>query len=454
MRAFELLLLLACAAFSIRLAGGRAAGWMHSIQLVLALALLAQVALEGWRWQIFPTYAAAVLVALTPVFLNQSALALLCSAGVTFSLLGASIAACVVLPFAAPRVPQGPFGVGTSAIQVSVTHSGSEPPELRAQPQVQLWYPTPSSNFWSNYRHRLVASLNARAAQGFRALATAPASVDEPVAKQGRKFPLIVYFDGWPEDKTQNVNLILELVSRGFAVASVTWHGIDRPLVEYSSDAAMQRSVDLDHERTRAHARDGMAVLDMLGSLDASAQGRFAGTLDTQHAGALGFSFGGAVAAQLARVDPRVRSAVNLDGRHWAEGLESGVSKPYMFICETLIVPSDADVASPEPSVRYEARLDRIDYAQLDRNQAANGGIRVTLPGVAHMNFTDVPLRSPLKRFSSGGELDARRVQDITRAYVIEFFERYVRPAREPLPLEAPWPRFPEAQLRIWPVPH
>jgi dienelactone hydrolase len=450
MRAFELLLLLACAAFSIRLAGGRAAGWTHSIQLVLTLALLAQVVLEGWRWQILPAYAAAFVVALTPVFLSQSALALLCSAVVTCSLLGASIAACLVFPFAAPREPLGSFGVGTSAIRVTVAHSGSEPAELQALPQVQLWYPTQSSN----YRHRVLAALAARAAHGFRARATAAASPDAPVATQGRKFPVIVYFDGWPEDKTQNVNLILELASRGFAVAAVTYRGIDRPLVEYSSDAAMQRSVDLDHERTRAHARDGAAILDTLGSLDSRAEGRFAGTLDTQHVGALGFSFGGAVAAQLARVDSRVKSAVNLDGRHWAEGLESGVSKPYMFICETLIVPSDADVSSPEPSIRYEARLDRIDYAQLDRNQAANGGIRVTLPGVAHMNFTDVPLRSPFKRFSSGGELDARRVQDITRAYVIEFFERYVRPGREPLPLEAPWPHFPEAQLRIWPAPH
>jgi len=450
MRAFELLLLLACAAFSIRLAGGRSAGPLHSIQLVLTLALLAQVLFEGWRWQILPIYAAAFVVALTPVFLNQSALALLCSAAVNFTLLGASIAACLVFPFAAPRLPQGPFGVGTSTIQVTVTHSGSELAELQAQPQVQLWYPTQHSHYW----HRVAASLQGRAAQGFRALATAPASLDAPVAAQGGPFPVIVYFDGWPEDKTQNVNLILELVSRGFAVASVTWRGIDRPLVEYSSAAAMQRSVDLDHQRTRAHARDGTAVLDRLGSLNTDAQGSFAGTLDTQHAGALGFSFGGAVAAQLARSDPRVQAAINLDGRHWAEGLESGVSKPYLFICEQLIVPSDADVASPEPSVRYEAQLDRIDYAQLDRNQAANGGIRVTLPGAAHMNFTDVALRSPLQRFSFGGALDARRVQDITRTYVIEFFERYVRAGREPPPLEAPWPRFPEAQLRIWPAPH
>ena len=49
MRTFELLLLLACTAFSIRLAGGRAGGWAHGIQVVLLLALCAQLLLEGWR---------------------------------------------------------------------------------------------------------------------------------------------------------------------------------------------------------------------------------------------------------------------------------------------------------------------------------------------------------------------------------------------------------------------
>jgi dienelactone hydrolase len=445
MRAFELLLLLACAAFSIRMAGGRAGGWMHGIQLTLAVVLLVQLLLEGWRWQVFPTYAATLVVALTPIFFSQSAIVLLCSAAATFSLLGAAVVASLVFPFVEPRVPQGPLSVGTSSIAVTVVHSETEPAELRAQPQVQLWYPTQHSSHW----HRVVVSLTARVAAGLRAVPTAPVTVDAPIARVGREFPVILYFDGWPEDKTQNVNLILELVSRGFAVASVTWRGIDRPLVDYSSDEQMQRSVDLDHQRTRSHARDGMAALDAL----TQANERFGGALDSQHASALGFSFGGAVAAQLARIDSRVISAINLDGRHWADALESGVSKPYMFICEELIVPSDADVASPVPSVRYEARLDRIDYAQLDKNQVANGGIRVTLPGVAHMNFTDIPLRSPLKRFSLGSKLDAQRVQDIIHTYAIDFFERYGVPGRAQPPLDTPWPRFPEAQLRIWPAP-
>src|SRR3569833_2658111 len=115
MRAFELLLWLACAAFSIRLASGRAGGWLQGIQLVLALALLLQVVYEGWRWQAFQTYAAAIVVAMTPAFLNQSAIVLACSPAVTLCLLAVSLVACLVFPLGGRRGAGGPAGGGAGA---------------------------------------------------------------------------------------------------------------------------------------------------------------------------------------------------------------------------------------------------------------------------------------------------------------------------------------------------
>jgi dienelactone hydrolase len=451
MRALELVLVLACAAFSIRMAaGGRSAGWIYAMQLALAAVLVAQIVLEGWRWQILPAYAAAILVAAAPALLGQGALALFASAISGFGLLALSVGCCLVFPYLQPRTPDGSFAAGVTRIPVEIARpAADEPYELKVQPQVELWYPAESPGRWQP----MAAAIEARASKGFRALPPAPAPMDVPVAQTGQKFPVVVYFDGWPEDKTQNVNLILELVSRGFAVASVTYRGIDRPLVDYSSEAAFQQSVQLDHARTRAHARDAVAILDALAVLDAREGSRFMRRLDTQHASTLGFSFGGGVAGQATRLDPRIRAGVNMDGRHYADALEHGVEKPYLFICEELIVPSQTDLESPEPSIRYEARLDRNDYARLDANQKANGGIRVTIPGMAHMNFTDVPLRSPLSRFASGGKLDARRAQDIVRTFVVEFLLRYGVTGQPPAFDAAPWPRFPEARLQTWPPP-
>jgi dienelactone hydrolase len=450
MRLLELILLLACAAFGIRSAAlGRSSSisWIHGMQMLLAAVLIAQIVVEGWRWQMLPAYAATLLVAATPSVLGLNALPLFCSAAASYGLLAVSVLSCLVFPFVQTAAVHGPFTVGLTTIPVTVQRPlDTAPNELQAQPRVQLWYPAQAQG-----QPGLISRFAERAAAQFRAVPAAPASVDAPVAQAGKTFPVVIYFDGWPEDKTQNITLIRELASRGFAVASVTYPGIDRPMVDYSSEAGFEHSVQLDHARARLHAGDAIAVLDMLSTLAGKPGNRFAQRLDTQHAAMLGFSFGGAVAAEASRLDPRIQAAVNLDGRHWADALEHGVAKPYLFICEELVMPTEADLASADPMTRYEARLDRVDYSQLDANLQARGGVRVTIVGAAHMNFTDIPLRSPLRRFNGGGSIDALRAREIINTYVVEFFSRYVAPRRPP-PLDSPWPHFLEVRLESWPT--
>lgn len=451
MRPLELILLLACAAFGIRSAAlGRLASipWIHGMQMMVAAVLIAQLVVEGWRWQMLPEYVAALLVAATPSVLGLNALTLFCSTAASFGLLAVSVLSCLVFPFVQLQAPHGPFSVGLTAIPVTVQRPpDTGPHELKAQPRVQLWYPAQAHG----RQARLISLLIERASAKFRAVPAAPALADAPIAQAGKKFPVVIYFDGWPEDETQNITLIRELASRGFAVASVTYQGINRPIVDYSSEAGFERSVQLDHARARVHAGDAITVLDVLSRLTDEPGNRFAQRLDTQHAGVLGFSFGGAVAAEASRLDPRIQAAVNLDGRHWGAALERGVDKPYLFICEELVMPTEADLESADPMIRYEARLDRADYSALNAHLPARGGVRVTIGGTAHMNFTDIPLRSPLRRFSGGGGIDAQRARLIINIFVVEFFSRYAGPGR-PVPLDSAWPQFPEVRLESWPA--
>ena len=474
MRLLELILTLAVAACGIRLAGlGRAAGmqWVHGMQLLLAALLVVQVLVEGWRWQVFPAYAAALVVAATPSLLGLSAQTLFWSASASVALLALSVASCLLLPFVVPEPGHGPFAVGVTPIPVSVSRPqdvGTDgvpgTSELMATPRVQLWYPAEAPQRGERFN----TLVKQRIADRFRALPRVPAVPDAPVAHNTTKFPVVIYFDGWPEDKVQNIALILELASRGFAVASLQYP--DRPpgtsdasdaqmrarlareMVEYTSDAAFEHSVQLNHARARKHARDAIAVLDALAAFNAEAGSRFAQQLDTQRAGALGFSYGGAIAAETSRLDPRVRAVVNMDGRHWGDTLDKGVERPYMFICEELQMPTAAALSSADPMIRYEARLDQVDYSQLAANLQALGGIRVTIAGMAHMNFTDFPLRSPLRRLSFGGAIDPRRAQQIIKTYVSEFFSRYLQSERPPA-LDSPLPQFPEVRVQSWPAP-
>jgi dienelactone hydrolase len=464
MRLLELILALTVAACGIRLAGlGRAAGmqWIHGMQLLLAAVWVAQVLVEGWRWQMFPAYTAALVVAGTPSLLGLSAQTLFWSTTASVGLVAVSVMSCLLLPFVEPQPAHGAFAVGVTTIAVSV----SRPPdvgadELKAAPLVRLWYPAEAPGRWPGFPTLVKQRIAAR----LRAMPTAPAAPDAPVARNAAKFPVIVYFDGWPEDKIQNIALILELASRGFAVAAVQYPvklpgtsdasdaqmraQLAREMVEYSSDAAFERSVQLNHSRARAHARDAIAVLDALTKTGNPVAQR----LDTQRAGTLGFSFGGAIAAEASRLDPRIKAAINMDGRHWGDALDQGVERPYMFICEELAMPTAADLSSANPMIRYEAQLDQADYSQLAANLQARGGVRVTIAGMAHMNFTDFPLRSALRRLSAGGTIDARRAQGIIQTYVIEFFSRYLAGAQPPAP-DSPWPQFPQVRVQSWPAP-
>jgi dienelactone hydrolase len=240
------------------------------------------------------------------------------SAGASTALLAVSVMSCLLLPFVTPRPTTGPFVTGVTRIAVSVSRPPEVgPDELKAEPLVRLWYPAEAPGRWPRFE----TLLRQRISDRLRAMPTAAAAPDAPVAHTATKFPVVMYFDGWPEDKIQNVALIRELASRGIAVASVEYPArlpgtsessdaqmrapLTREMVDYSSDAAFERSVQLDHSRTRVHARDAIAVLEALSKLDAQGQ-RFAGRLDIQRAGTLGFSYGGAVAAEASRLDPRI----------------------------------------------------------------------------------------------------------------------------------------------------
>jgi dienelactone hydrolase len=471
MRPFEMLLTLACAAWFIRLAGVNrtdATAWTVGLQILLVVLLVAQILIEGWRWQLFPVYAAVILAASTAPMLASSAAMRLCFTAAGLAMTGAAILSCLIFQHLTLPRPSGASLVGVTTL-AAVRQAESTPAvadrERLPPPLVRLWYPAMHRPLMQRLREFLAA----RVAQLLRASDTVQATAGTPVEQGGKKFPVLVYFGGWPEDAVQNRSLICELVSRGFVVASLQYPArlpgmspadlkmqlamLARPMLDYSSEAAFRHTIELNDERARAQARDASATLDELTALDnGGADRRFAHRFDLQNVGILGFSFGGAIAAQASRTDPRIKAAVNLDGRHWADALQGGVTVPYLFVGEELVMPSDAAATSSDPATRYEARMDQIDYTQLANNLRANGGTQVTIAGTAHPNFIDDVLRSPVRRLSGGGPIDARRGLFIVNSLVVAFFEQQL--ARRPSPLLSGNTRpFPEARAEHWPAP-
>jgi dienelactone hydrolase len=438
--------------------------WPMSFPLALAgvvAAAATTLVLEGWRTPLVPAYAVGVgllIAALLPVerlpqWLQWAGL------GGALLLLAVSIVGCVVLPLRSFPPSAGPYSVGTVTVPAELIERFSPKwakPQARPAPLARLWYPTAPLPPQSWIGQQFFPRNRAPAAAG-----AAPSSVPA-------QFPIVIYFCGWPGTEIQNFVLIRELASRGFMVVSLIYPGklpsmTDAEFAQhvaeykapwdYSSQAGAKRMSETFEDRVRRGAEDAAAMLDLLGAVnDRGALPQFRGRLDLDHAGVLGFSMGGGVAAQAGWLEPRFKAVVNLDGWHWHESLQQGVPRPYLYMSELLSMQAPGDLASSNIETRSAAERHQIEYINVPRNLERNGGTQVTLMGVTHLNFTDMNLRSPLRRLRQGGTIDRFRALDIVNAYVCSFFERELQGKTETL-LDGDSNRFPEAKVKVWPRP-
>jgi dienelactone hydrolase len=323
-------------------------------------------------------------------------------------------------------------------------------------PGVQLWYPVDPMTAGSASRQPLAGWLPRRSDPIMPAAAPAGAPA---------RFPIILYFSGWSGTRLENAIAVRDLASHGFVVVTVLYPArhpgasdaayrlqiqyLERPM-DFSSTAALQQTIKEAANRVRARARDSKNILDALTRLDEyDAGGLFTHRLRFDRAGIFGFSFGGAVAAQAAWLDPRFKAAVNLDGWHFAEGADQGVDKPYLLMSDDTPLPTAADLASADPVTRAIALLSDQDYRHSMEHLQQRGGFYVTISGTTHVNFADAALRSRIRRVTGAGSIAPVRAVEIIGAYLREFFGKYLLDQDSDL-FSTGARRFPESRIHIW----
>jgi dienelactone hydrolase len=178
------------------------------------------------------------------------------------------------------------------------------------------------------------------------------------------------------------------------------------------------------------------------------------GAVDLGRVGTFGHSFGGAVAVQTAFQDSRVQAAMNLDGWTFGDIWHRPLNKPMMLMYEDDYPPTQAEIDATQRSGTRESQLYMQltveDLKNVERSLAAGGGYQVFIEGAKHMNFSDRALYSPLRRFTSAGDMDAVRAFTIINQYTVAFFSQTLKGTQEPL-LRQTQRQFPEARLKIWP---
>src|SRR5829696_592349 len=359
----------------------RAASWMrHLAPMALAIAI-AQVLVEGPRWQMLPAYALAGLFFLIWLLKNFAPAGR--PAGqkwtnrlaVGLGILGLVVS--IVLPIMLPVFfffkQKTAYEIGTLTyhwVDADRPEVFTADPDDRRELMVQVWYPAKGDP--SSPRAPYIQDADA-VTSAFARLFDVPefllgnlkhvttnaipsAPVAAPMADDEPGYPVLIYLEGQGAFRQMNTFLVEELVSHGYVVVA-----IDQPYTATDVVFPDGRQVEgLPTERTKPLARqsylpaeraptlngrtfqegivpylaqDVSFALDRLAVLNqADPNGILTGRLDLQRAGTFGPSLGGLVGGEACRLEPRLRACLFLDAPMPTDVVEEGLQQPAMWI--------------------------------------------------------------------------------------------------------------------------
>ncbi|MER7898810.1 dienelactone hydrolase family protein [Streptomyces sp. NPDC096046] len=369
------------------------------------------------RWQMVPVLAGAALV--LPFVVAAELRARSCrpprrarwwvalpASLVCLCLIAIGPAAAWALPTPAFPAPSGSFAVGTSVVEwTDANRPENATPEAddRRTVVVQLWYPARKSPvdarraaYLGRTEHEAGIVSNALAdyvgVPGFLldglSRARTHAVVDAPVAEGGGRFPVVLFSPGLGGVRSQNTAWAQELASHGYVVAA-----LDHP---YDSAAVLAggRTIptkvtatgDADRDEKLAAGWTAVRAADLsfvLTQLDRVARGEVpgpvGGRMDTGRVAVTGHSLGGGAALQAARQDSRFDAVINLDG----------------FPHDPDAKPFPQPVLALTQDIRRDIDPDYIPALTHVLTLSTATSYRLTVPGAAHLTFTDAPLYLP-----------------------------------------------------------
>jgi dienelactone hydrolase len=326
--------------------------------------------------------------------------------------------------------PAGPHAVGFAPLALDI--GGAE-----GRIGIDLWYPAEvAGGLPGALRHAAAAALRptmARAAPEADFLAAAGPA------------PLLLYAPSWFSQRRENSFLLADLASRGFVVAALDdvsrypgAAGHDAMLramhLDYGSDAAMQASLPVAGERAALSARLAGLALDRL--LTDPAWGT---RIDPARIGALGYSFGGAVAAEMGRADPRIAASVNLDGSTYGETGRLGGSRPHLVLFSGTVFPTVGELSDPDPAIRLEAELSALESARELERCDRPGRYAFVIDAARHGDFCDRLVLPALTMLGAPRRAsDPRQLWSTINAHVAAFLDHALRGGASPLPEGAP----------------
>ncbi|MEP7191036.1 MAG: carboxylic ester hydrolase, partial [Roseiflexaceae bacterium] len=193
-------------------------------------------------------------------------------------------------------------------------------------------------------------------------------------------------------------------------------------------------------------AQDVSFALDQLAAINTTDPHNILATkLDLQHTGMFGVSYGGIVGAEACLNDPRLKACLVMDVLMPADVVQQGLQQPSMWItrdADTMRRERQTAGGWTEQDIAQTQTTMRAVYNRLPRD-----GYFVQVPGMFHIDLTDITYVSPLfPSIGFSGPIGVQRAHDIVSAYSLAFFGRHLKGHSAAL-LDGPVEHYPEVRF-------
>ncbi len=259
-----------------------------------------------------------------------------------------------------------------------------------------------------------------------------------PLSGGESAYPVLLFSPGIRSTRFQSLTLVEELVSRGYIVI-----GMDHPYTSAEVKLQGGRAAAYVHEPSFAHSSelhaynvgeiavrtaDTRFVLDTLERWNAAGSGHpLSGRLDLERAGLLGHSYGGAMAVQALAADERFAAALSLEGGFWGEAPSGPLERPFMYL---LTGETERALDPNDPKREKVVYPEWTEEAEQAMGSSRSDTLFAVVEPFYHQSFTDVAYVSP-RLFAR--KATPERTSEITRAYAVAFFDRYMKSIRSEL---------------------
>ena len=351
-----------------------------------------------------------------------------------FWLSGCAALVSVLIPLEDVAKPTGPYQVGTQVIHMVDEKRSAWYGEESSGPReimVRVWYPAQPQEGDQKapyvYNEKLIGYV---VAEDFgipkylmRNISNINGNSWSEAQPVNEKFPVLIFSHGIGGLKIQNTTQMEEMASHGYVVFACD-HAYDAGVSIFPGERIIYSKTALPEGITEKEKWDLRRVqlsyraADIQFMLDEMARGNFLtialkNSLDLEHIGVFGHSFGGGTSVVVASTDERIDACFGLDT--W-----------FLPVPSTVL---NSDLNTPFIHLGQVRWKEEDNYLKLDTLVGNNSAwsLRLYVQGATHYDFTDFSQFNRLtKRFGSG-EIAPPRIRRITNSAIRDFFDHYLK---------------------------